>query len=80
MVISMGQIGISEMECIHGLDTDWCATCLHGPERKEREKALGFAFAAKFASQCGVCDLPVFVSQQIIKTTYERYVHKDCLK
>jgi hypothetical protein len=67
-------------ECIHGLDTDWCATCLHGPERKQPEKAAGFAFKAKFANQCGCCNLPIFEGQSIIKTTFERYVHEDCLE
>lgn len=64
-------------ECIHGLDTDWCATCKHGPARAERE-SVEVTFRARYEGDCNGCDLPIYVGQVVHRLSSGRYVHRGC--
>ncbi|MGH9088023.1 MAG: hypothetical protein ACRDYZ_07910 [Acidimicrobiales bacterium] len=62
-------------ECPHGLDDRWCATCLHGPERRPEPAHVVARFPARYDGQCPVCDLPIGFGEPIAKMSDERYVH-----
>lgn len=65
-------------ECIHGLDEAWCATCLHGPARRDQPPTIEATFRARYEGQCSGCDLPINPGQTIHKLSNDRYVHEGC--
>lgn len=72
------KVNSSDMsECIHGLDTEWCATCKHGPEKQPRDE-IEYSFTAKYDGHCSSCNLPVYVGQRAAKTVKGRLIHEGC--
>lgn len=66
------------MECIHELDTRWCAACKEGPKKLESERR-DYIFNARYEGQCPECDLPITVGQRLMMTTRHRVIHSQCL-
>ncbi len=64
-------------ECVHGLDTAWCAICKHGPSRPELV-TIQATFSAKYVGHCNGCDLPIQVDQVVHKLSTGQYVHQEC--
>lgn len=73
------------MTCAHGMPTPTsCVDCmdeglLPTPARPEPEQRDGRVISCNFGGHCGICNLPTEVSELIVHTTRNRWVHARCL-
>ena len=65
-------------DCIHGLDDQWCATCLHGPERPERQPTM-LTTTAKFVGRCPECRRYIGVGDTIGRVD-DAWLCADCIE
>lgn len=66
-----------DIECIHGLDTDWCATCKHGPDIPAAPVVVA-TFRARYGGDCRACSLPIVAGEVIVLKSDDSYVHEAC--
>lgn len=65
-------------DCPHGLDDRWCATCKSGPEPRSTVPRVVAHFRAQWPGDCGGCNLPIYIGQDIVKLSNSQYVHEGC--
>lgn len=69
-----------EVECRHGLDPRWCASCKQGPQPRPstRTPVVVATFTAKYDGHCTGCNLSIFKGQRVHKLENGAYVHEGC--
>lgn len=73
------------MGCRHGMPSPAsCFECMTddglGAAPEPPELADSRPFKARKDGDCGACHLPIFVGQDIVHTTRDRYVHDLCAR
>jgi len=66
-------------ECIHGLGPVAACTICNGKDRAARNQPQWRYFPARYAGQCGACDLPITIGQVIAWCEDNPVIHEGCV-
>lgn len=68
-------------DCLHGLDTEWCATCKYGPQKRGTEVHVSMPFIARYRGRCRDCDELIVVGDSVVTLTVDDHtstLHEGC--
>lgn len=69
----------ADAECIHGMEPDWCSLCKVAVATSAQVPIVdGPTVRARYAGQCGGCNLPLRNGELIQHWTDGQWRHEGC--